>query len=178
MPPSTPALQSIRNIRRYRHRTVRITFFPDEAAQSLRSADLTLPQLADRIARQSAASKMELPWLKLAIFGNKRSEKNCLRTNANLVQITGIETEHDAGEVSFDTAIAVMREAGSAPALHVTVISSQRPRNVGASCCRCRRTIRQRRGKNSSRASMVCSAARSREKASCSVAGVSIRPRQ
>ena len=91
-------------------RTVRITFFPDEAAQSLLTADLTLSQLADRIAKQVAASKMELPWLKLAVFGNKRSEKNCLRTNANVVQITGIETEHDAGEIAFDTAIAVMRE--------------------------------------------------------------------
>ena len=92
-------------------RTVTITFFKDEAAASLYRTVLTLPQLADRIAKQSAASKMELPWLKLAIFGNKRSEKNCLRTNANVVQITGIEAEHDAGEISFDTAIAVMREA-------------------------------------------------------------------
>ena len=54
---------------------------------------------------------MELPWLKLAIFGNKKSEKNCLRTNANMLHVTGIEAEHDAGEISFDTAIAVMREA-------------------------------------------------------------------
>ena len=91
-------------------RTVKITFFPDKAAKSLLTVDLTLSQLADRIAKQTAASKMELPWLKLAIFGNKRSEKGCLRTNANLVQITGIETEHDAGEISFDTAIAVMRK--------------------------------------------------------------------
>ena len=92
-------------------RTVTITFFLDKAAQSLHTADLTLSQLANRIAKQAAASKMELPWLKLAIFGNKRSEKNCLRTNENVVQITGIETEHDAGEILFDTAIAVMREA-------------------------------------------------------------------
>ena len=77
----------------------------------MHTADLTLSQLADRIAKQTAASKMELPWLKLAIFGNKRSEKNCLRTNANVLHVTGIETEHDAGEISFDTAIAVMREA-------------------------------------------------------------------
>ena len=77
----------------------------------MHTADLTLPQLADRIAKQAAASKMELPWLKLAIFGDKRSEKNCLRTNANVLHVTGIEAEHDAGEISFDTAIAVMREA-------------------------------------------------------------------
>ena len=61
-------------------RTVRITFFPDEAAQFLHTEELTLSQLADRIAKQTAASKRELPWLKLAIFGNQRSEKNCLRT--------------------------------------------------------------------------------------------------
>ena len=92
-------------------RTVKVTFFPDEAAQSISIADVTLSQLADRIAKQTAASKMELPWLKLAIFGNTRSNKNCLRTNANVLQITGIEVEHDAGEISFDTAIAVMRKA-------------------------------------------------------------------
>ena len=93
-------------------RTVRITFFPNEKAQTLVTADMTLPQLAEHIANQTAASKMELPWLKLAIFGNKRSEKNCLRTNDNVLQITGIEVEHDAGEISFDNAIATMRKAG------------------------------------------------------------------
>ena len=92
-------------------RTVRITFFPDQTARSLQTADLTLSQLAEGIAKQTAASKMELPWLKLAIFGDKRSEKSCLRTNANVLHVTGIEAEHDAGEISFDTAIAVMREA-------------------------------------------------------------------
>ena len=108
-PPSPDEFETVSDIET---RTVRITIFSDEAAQSLLSADLTLSQLADHIKKQSAASKMELPWLKLAIFGNKRSEKNCLRTNANLEQITGIETEHDVGEISFDTAIAVMRKAG------------------------------------------------------------------
>ena len=92
-------------------RTVRITFFSDQTARSLQTADLTLSQLSEGIAKQTAASKMELPWLKLAIFGDKRSEKNCLRTNANVLHVTGIEAEHDAGEISFDTAIAVMREA-------------------------------------------------------------------
>ena len=92
-------------------RKVAVTFFKDEFASSLRRVDMTLPQLAGHIGTQTAASKCELPWLKLAIFGSKRSDKNCLRTNENVVQITGIEGEHDAGEISFDTAIAVMREA-------------------------------------------------------------------
>jgi hypothetical protein len=106
--PSTDEFETVSDIHT---RTVGITFFPDKAAQSLGTADLTLPQLADRIAKQSAASKMELPWLKLAIFGNMKSEKNCLRTNANMLHVTGIEAEHDAGEILFDKAIAVMSEA-------------------------------------------------------------------
>ena len=60
---------------------------------------------------QTAASKMELPWLKLAIFGNKRSENNSLRTNENVLQITGIEVEHDAGEIAFGTALATILKA-------------------------------------------------------------------
>ena len=59
------------------------------------------------------------------------------------------------------------RSPNSLAALHVTVIQCQRPRSAGASWCRCRRTIRPRRGKNLSRASTVCSAARSRRKVSC-----------
>src|SRR5262249_47138954 len=71
----------------------------------------TLPQLAEQIRQQSGPSKLNLPWLKLAIFGDKRSKKNCLRTNANTKEITGIEVEHDKGEIAFDTAIAALRKA-------------------------------------------------------------------
>ena len=56
-------------------RTMTVTFFNNEAAASARRVDLTLPQLAERIAKQCAANKMELPWLKLAIFGNTRERK-------------------------------------------------------------------------------------------------------
>lgn len=89
-----------------------VTFFLDEKAQTLREANSTMAQLAEFITRQTADSKMALPWLKLAIFGDKPSDKGCLRTNANLVRITGIEAEHDTGDVSFDTAVAAMRGNG------------------------------------------------------------------
>jgi putative DNA primase/helicase len=92
-------------------RTAVVTFFPNEQAQSLRCADLTLPQLAEQIRSTTAPIKEALPWLKLAVFGDKRSRKNCLRTNANLVQITGIEVEHDKGEIAFDTVLATLRTA-------------------------------------------------------------------
>jgi Virulence-associated protein E-like domain len=92
-------------------RTVMVTFFPNKSAQSQHCSNLTLPQLAEQIRLETAPTKLELPWLKLMTFGNTRSAKGCLRTNANAKEITGIEVEHDKGEIAFDTAIAVMREA-------------------------------------------------------------------
>ena len=89
-----------------------VTFFPNKSAQTQRRDALTLPQLAEQIRLETGPSKLELPWLKLMSFGNKRSHKNCLRTNANAEEITGIEVEHDKGEIAFDTAIAVLRKAG------------------------------------------------------------------
>ena len=41
-------------------RTVTVTGFPDEAAQTLRVEDVTLPQLASGIRNQVAASKMRI----------------------------------------------------------------------------------------------------------------------
>ena len=149
-------------------RKVTVTFIKDETGAEMRRVDMTLPQLAEHIRFTTAASKMALPWLKLALFGNKRSENNSLRTNDNVLQITGIEVEHDAGEIAFGTALATILKAGGSAASS----TRRRPtfptsRSDGASCCRCRRTIRQRCGKNWSRASTACSAASSRPKASC-----------
>jgi hypothetical protein len=90
---------------------IEVTFFPDKFARGKSCAELTLPQLATFIGMQTAASKLKLPWIKLARFGDKKSAANCLRTNDNTLAITGIEAEHDAGEVSFDEAVALMREA-------------------------------------------------------------------
>ena len=93
-------------------RKVTVTFIKDETGAEMRRVDMTLPQLAEHIRFTTAASKMALPWLKLAIFGNQRSEKNSLRTNENVLQITGIEVEHDAGEIAFGTALATILKAG------------------------------------------------------------------
>jgi hypothetical protein len=92
-------------------RTVTVTFFPNKSAQTQRRDVLTLPQLAEQIRLKTGPNKLGLPWLKLMIFGDERSRKGCLRTNANAEAITGIEVEHDKGEIAFDTAIAVLRTA-------------------------------------------------------------------
>ena len=57
-------------------RKITVTFIKDETGQEMRRVDMTLLQLAEHIRFQNATSKMALPWLEFAIFGNKRSEKN------------------------------------------------------------------------------------------------------
>ena len=91
--------------------TVWVTFFLDTRAQLWGGGEVTLPQLAKKIAARTAASKAELPLLKLAKFGNRRSNKNCLRTDENVESVSGIEVEHDAGEIPFEVAVETVRKA-------------------------------------------------------------------
>jgi hypothetical protein len=77
------------------------TFFTSSSATTKREIRLSLAALAQLIDTTSAPSKEELPWLKLARFGDTRTEKGSLRHNANLVSITGIEADYDRGEMSL-----------------------------------------------------------------------------
>jgi hypothetical protein len=81
-----------------------VTFFPNESAQSAVNKTLTLKKLAAKIRATEATSKAELPWLKLARFGYKRSGKNCLRTNARLGQPDGISPSRMAEMLEVDKA--------------------------------------------------------------------------
>lgn len=89
-----------------------LTIFPDNSAQSMYLVhDMTLPGLAELIRITHAPSKEQLPLLKMAVFGEERSAKNCLRTNANMQDISGIEAEHDAGDISYKAAVKILRDA-------------------------------------------------------------------
>jgi hypothetical protein len=92
--------------------TVWITRFEDETAQTKSKGERTLPEWRDHILATTATSKEKTPWLKLAIFGDKWSDAGCLRTNDNLLEITGIATDYDDEKISFDAALEVMRAAG------------------------------------------------------------------
>lgn len=97
--------------------TVHVTFFDDFKAQQLRTADLTLEELKTRVLTTHASDKSKLPWLKLAIFGNKRTTKKSLRHDANVIQITGVELDYDGpdGEepwIGFDQAVELVKAIG------------------------------------------------------------------
>jgi hypothetical protein len=92
--------------------TVTVTFFPNSAAKTKREETLTLAKLAALIKRAHAAQKEDLPWLKLARFGEQRSDKNSLRHDANVLAITGIEADYDRKEMSLAEANDRMARAG------------------------------------------------------------------
>jgi hypothetical protein len=89
-----------------------VTFFKDYAAQRYTTENLTLPELQERILQRSARKKADLPWLKLATFGSKRSDKGSLRHDHNVLQITGVELDYDDEKIAFDDAVQVLRAMG------------------------------------------------------------------
>jgi hypothetical protein len=90
---------------------VHVTFFRDHRATFKSEADLSLDDLRDLILRTSAPSKSQLPWLKLARFGESRSTNNCLRHNSNVAAITGVEMDYDAKSTSMESGIAPLEKA-------------------------------------------------------------------
>jgi len=91
-----------------------VTFFRDSAATSKSEARHTLASLARLISGATASQKDALPWLKLARFGTRRTVKACLRHDGNVLAISGIEADYDAGRMSFDDAVALLKKQGIA----------------------------------------------------------------
>jgi len=113
---------------------LRVTFFDDAFARTKRDEACTLEALAEKIRRASAPEKSKLPWLKLAAFGDKRTEKKSLRHDDNVRAISGVETDYDGklvgGDViRFEQAVAIIEKAGLRALLYTSPSHSEsRPR--------------------------------------------------
>jgi hypothetical protein len=92
-------------------RPVAVTFFRDEFAKKLDAKDMLLPDLRDLILKETASTKDQLPWLKLATFGDKRTAKGSLRHDDNVNSISGVELDYDGEVMAFDDAAAHVRNA-------------------------------------------------------------------
>ncbi len=90
-----------------------ITFFKSYSATKKEEVDWSLKALARRIETVTAPQKADLPWLKLAKFGDIRtSPKNSLRHDANVLAVTGIEADYDGEKVSLSAAVKIATKAG------------------------------------------------------------------
>lgn len=84
-----------------------VTFFPSQQAFEKTEERLSLKHLAKRIATTYQVEKADLPWLKLATFGDERTRKNSLRSNANMLTVSGVEIDYDGGPVTPELARGV-----------------------------------------------------------------------
>jgi hypothetical protein len=91
-----------------------VTIFRDYAASEKHEELWTLCALAPRIRAVTAPQKSRLPWLKLARFGDLRSDKKSLRHDANVLAVTGIEADYDGGKIAFDAALELLEKQGIA----------------------------------------------------------------
>jgi len=98
-----------------------ITFFEDEKARKKSEVEWTLSDLAEEILIEGAPTREALPWLKLATFGEVRSKKGkSLRTNENVLAISGVELDYDAGKLTFDEGVARVQAAGLRALIYTT----------------------------------------------------------
>jgi hypothetical protein len=102
-----------------------VTFFRSYAADQKAEERFTLRSLASRIEAVTAGSKAQLPWLKLARFGEIRTDKNSLRHDGNMLAISGIEADYDAEQISPDDAAAMLEQAGIAAMVYTSPSHSE-----------------------------------------------------
>jgi putative DNA primase/helicase len=89
-----------------------VTLFPDVAGAKLTTRKVDLGELRKLALATTADTKKKLPLVKLAVFGDKRTEQNSLRHNANVESVTGAEGDYDAEVVPFDRAVELVRQSG------------------------------------------------------------------
>jgi len=79
------------------------TVWLDLGGNSKREETKTFTELVEWLkSRPSVEIKKNAPLIKLSRFGTKRSDKGCLRTNANVIEMHGIEGDGDDGVLSFE----------------------------------------------------------------------------
>src|SRR4051812_30441301 len=71
-------------------RPLRFTVFDSAAADDKVERPISLRNMAELIRRTTAPRKAALPWLKVARFGELRTDNDSLRHNANVLGVDGI----------------------------------------------------------------------------------------
>jgi len=83
--------------------TIVFTLWLDLKGMSKREETMTFPEFVEWLkSRPSVEIKADAPLIKLSRFGNKKSDKGCLRTNANVLEMYGIEGDGDNGKLTVD----------------------------------------------------------------------------
>src|SRR5690606_26239335 len=86
---------------------IAVTAWPNKSAQTMTERAMTWRGVVESLRNPDTwPDKESMPLLKLGRFGDVRSGKGSLRSDENLLEISGIEAEHDAEQVSVAEAVA------------------------------------------------------------------------
>lgn len=106
---------------------MRITLFTDVRALIKEEREFTQSELVALIQSTIAPAKHDLPLLKLATFGEKRTPQkengrggNSIRHDENVLEVTGIETDYDGEIVTFEEAVDSVKELGLTAILYTS----------------------------------------------------------
>lgn len=92
---------------------IEFTIFPDRFAQNARRESGTWGDLVEMLRNPPEhGDKKKCPLIKLATFGDRRSEKGALRHDANVLEVFGIEGDYDAESMSVDKAVTLLASHG------------------------------------------------------------------
>ncbi len=91
---------------------ITVTLFYSRVASRKTEHSYSWQRLRDDVLATTQARKEDLPWLKLARFGEKISKNGSLRHDGNLSEITGIEADYDGETVTPRQAIEKLVKAG------------------------------------------------------------------
>lgn len=99
-------------------RPVLVTIFKNVGAKSKAEQTLSFRALEQLVSSTGAAEKSALPLLKLARFGDLKTEKGSLRHDDNIECVTGIEADYDGERVSISEIATALSKAGVAALLY------------------------------------------------------------
>lgn len=92
-------------------RKIPITVFKDLGAKSRKEHSWSMLELLDEIERTIKPEKRDLPLLKLATFGETKTDKGSLRHDQNMITVSGIEGDYDLEEMSPEEAARRFKKA-------------------------------------------------------------------
>jgi RecA-family ATPase len=98
-----------------------ITIFDDTSAFSARARSWTFDELVEHLrGAQEYPSKADCPLIKLARFGELRTDKGSLRWDGNVIEITGLEGDYDAEQMPITEAAMLLHENGVEAVLYTS----------------------------------------------------------
>jgi hypothetical protein len=105
---------------------MQIALFADRFAYQFEQREISWPDLCAYLTNPPEfPSKEACPLIKLAAYGGVVSPKGSLRHDANVLFVSGLEGDHDAGIIQPQDAAAMLQRAGIAGIIYTT--ASHRP---------------------------------------------------